>query len=585
MKQLIYNSSFFVILFIALAGITYIACDWMKKSAAGQAFIKIDGDGKDYYSYLTSAFITYDLTGLKTEGDFVVETPTGTIKMHPAGVALMQLPFFGMGYLAAYLSGRELSGFSTPFQLAISLAALVYALIGLWFIYKLLGDLGFQKPHIFWSLLCVFFGTTLLNYTLTEPSMSHVYSFALVSGFLYHIRKLSGQFSSGRIYILALLLGLIILVRPVNVIVLFLVPFFYNSFGDFKQQLKNLFANKKLFAGAVLLTALVISVQCLIWFMQTGQFFQHGYKGNGFYFLHPQLLPMLFGFNSGILPYTPLFLLMFPALVLIYKHHPYKAYSLALFLLFALYLFSAYWGWTYFDGIGTRTIVDFYAIAAIGLCYVFKALASVPQKWLVRSFAVVCVLFNLIICYQYKEGIIQGSGMNFEKYAYTFLETSPEYKQVLGGCYDLQPYSSKPKQPFINYKNDFNKERIGFYNYGGKEYGVEFKSDQLHIDSRKIHVKISLDRLELKKNTMNEVYMAVALNDSSNVCKVWQTFRLNDTPSAMNYSNWKHYDYSVNVASTIHDTDQLAVFVWNKEKQAFGIDNFKIELYDYGNIN
>ncbi|MES2133851.1 MAG: hypothetical protein V4506_15980, partial [Bacteroidota bacterium] len=270
---------------------------------------------------------------------------------------------------------------------------------------------------------------------------------------------------------------------------------------------------------------------------------------------------------------------------LIYKGNKYKAISLFVFLFFVLYVFSSWWCWTYFDGIGTRPVVDFYALAAIAICYVFRALTSVQKKYSMAAFAGLCVIFNFIISYQYKEGILQSSGMNYDKFKYVFLKTSPAYKNVLGGCYDLQPYSAQPKKPFIIYNNDFETEKNHFYSYGQSEYGVEFKSPHLAIDSRKIHVKISLDRLELKKNSTQNVLMAVSLNDSNNKCKSWQAFKINDTPSKVNYSNWKHYDYGVNIMSNIRDTDQLAVFIWNKEKQTFGIDNFKIELYDYGHIN
>lgn len=584
MKQLVYNSSFFTLLFIALTSVTLIFCDWMKR-APNQAFIKIDGDGKDYYSYLTSAFITKDLAHLKPDNNFVVETPTGNINMHPVGVAVLQLPFFGLGYLIASISHQPLNGYSLPFQLAISLAALFYALTGFFFIYKTLTHMTFGKGVIMLSILCLFFGTTLLNYTVTEPSMSHIYSFALISAFMYYNHKLAHQFSVRSVYILALVFGLIILVRPVNALVLLLVPVFYNSFGDLKSHFRRLISSKKVLLLALLILMLVFSIQCLIWFIQTGHIFQSGYKGNGFYFLHPQLIPMLFGFNSGIFIYTPLFFIVSVSFFLLYTLNKFKAISLAIFSGLALYIFSSYWGWTYFDGIGTRTIVDFYALVAIALAYVFSSLNSLSKKWATGLAVSACVLFNLVICYQYKEGIIQSAGMNFEKFKYVFLKTSSKYKNVLGGCYDLQPYSAETKQPFATYSNNFDNEKTHFYNYNKTEYGVGYRSDGLQIDSRKMHVKIGLERLDLKQNATQDVVVTLSLNDHNNNCKSWQTFKLNDVPSLTGYTNWKHYNYGVNIVADIKPTDQLIVAIWNKEKQQFGIDNFKIELYDYGHVN
>jgi len=584
LKQLFYNSSFFVLLFIAVSSVTLIVYDWMAR-ASTQNYIKIDGDGKDYYSYLTSAFITKDLAHLNPNTNFVVETPTGNINMHPVGVAVLQVPFFGLGYFAAYLTQQKLDGYSTPFQLAISFAALFYVLLGIFFIHKTLVNTGFDKKIIFTSLICLFFGTTLLNYTITEPSMSHVYSFSLISAFIYYNQKLSKQFSTRKVYALAFIFGLILLVRPVNVLTILLLPFFYNSFSEFKDQVKRFVNNKKAFFASTLIVAAIFSIQSIVWFIQTGQLFQSGYKGNGFYFLHPQIFSMLFGFKSGIFIYTPLFFLASAGIYFMYKNNRFKAGCLILFSLLLLYVFSSYWGWTYFDGIGTRTVVDFYALVAIGLCYVLTAVKMVKTKWIVGLLATICVCFNLIICYQYKEGIIPTNGMNFNKFEYVFLKTSSGYKGALGGCDDLEPYSKGFKQPFITYKNTFDTEKTHFYNYNKTEGGVAYKTDNLNIDSRKIHVKINLDRLEMVQNATKNVLMALSLNDIENNCKAWQTFKLNDVPSKINYSNWKHYNYGVNIIADITQTDKLSVFIWNVEKKQFGIDNFKIELYDYGHIN
>ena len=72
--------------------------------------------------------------------------------------------------------GRGLAGF----------AALFYALIGLVYLKKLfqLHNIGDKTTSII--VLALFFGTNLLNYTLSEAGMSHVYSFSLISVFLYH---------------------------------------------------------------------------------------------------------------------------------------------------------------------------------------------------------------------------------------------------------------------------------------------------------------------------------------------------------------------------------------------------------------
>lgn len=564
---------------------TFMACDWMKKTSAGQAFIKIDGDGRDYYSYLTSAFITKDLNQLSTDDPFTVETPTGNIKMHPVGIAVLELPFFAAGYVAAWLSAQPLDGYSTPFQLSVCLAALCYLILGLGFSYKTLLNLGFSKNTATCALLLLFFGTTLLSYTVIEPSMSHTYSFTLIAGFAYYSQKLSVAFSTRDVLRLSVLLGLIVLVRPVNAIVLLMMPFFFQSGKSYTHFLKTYFSDKKLVLLSGMLVCGIYSIQLIVWFYQTGSFFQQSYHGQGFYFSDPKFFSMLFGFQSGIFVYTPLLLIIFPALWFIYKENIYKTWSLLLFLVVMIYVFSSWWCWTYFDGIGTRPVVDFYILAAIGLAYLLNALNSLARKWTMGIALALCVAFNLVICYQYKEGIIQGSGMNFEKFSYVFLKTDPTYKQVLGGCYDLPPFSAEKKTPVKSHSNTYDEQKTGFFNYAQKEWGVEYKSGRLAVDSRKLHVTISFDRLQTVPNGTKDAVIALSLNDQQNSCKFWHSFKLDEVPADKPYSNWKHYNYGVSINSNIKENDELNVFVWNTKQQAFGIDNFKVELYDYGHIN
>lgn len=567
-------------LFIAISSIVLLYCDWQRNKLEKE-FVKIDGDGKDYYSYLTSAFITNDLAHLKSENNFVVETPTGNIKMHTVGVAIMQLPFFILGYIVAKVGNYSLDGFSAPFQLAISLAGLCYALIGLYFIMKTLYNLKYSKTVVLVSVLILFFGTSLLTYTITEPSMSHVYSFALISAFIYFNQKLADKYSAKTIYTIAVLLGLIILVRPVNLLVIFLIPYFYGSLKEIRNRMSDIFQNRKALIISIGLAISVCFIQSFIWFLQTGSFYQNSYVGNGFYFFKPHIFDMLFGFNSGIIVYSPMLLLVFVGLYLNFKSNKFKGLSILFFLFFIIYVFSCYWGWTYFDGLGTRAIVDFYGVFAILIALVINSVKNNFQKVVLTSIVVFFVIFNLIISFQFKEGIIQVCGMNYEKYKYVLFKIAPQYKGVLGGCYDLMPYSSEKKTPFLVSENNYDYVKNKFYLYNGNEFGVEYKATNINVEAKKIHLKVAVDRFDIKANSSKNALISVSLNDKNNKSKVWQTFKLNDTPSTDSLSNWKHYDYSINIAANIKPSDIVCVSVWNPQHQTFGIDNFKVELYNY----
>src|SRR4051812_32090273 len=95
------------------------------------------GDAKDYNSSLVSLFITHDFAYQSSNEWYLLKTNSGIINVHPVGVALLQLPFFLMGYFFAWISGAAVDGYSLPFQFSIAIAALFYATMGLYFLGRL----------------------------------------------------------------------------------------------------------------------------------------------------------------------------------------------------------------------------------------------------------------------------------------------------------------------------------------------------------------------------------------------------------------------------------------------------------------
>ena len=66
----------------------------------------------------------------QADGQFVMK--------YPIGMAILYLPFFFIGHLFALLSDYPADGFSWPYQFAISMGGIVYAVIGLFVMRKVL---------------------------------------------------------------------------------------------------------------------------------------------------------------------------------------------------------------------------------------------------------------------------------------------------------------------------------------------------------------------------------------------------------------------------------------------------------------
>jgi hypothetical protein len=524
-----------------------------------------------------SIFIDKNLGHQDTSPWYVIETPTGTINVHTVGVSLLLLPFFLIGFVSAYVLGFEVNGISEPFQKMISFGALFYAILGFVFIRKLLLKLGIRDGVIALIIPLVFFGTNLLNYTLNEPVMSHVYSFSLVAVFLYYSYMV---FNSGeRKYFLlaALAFGLIVLVRPINGIVVLFVPFWSASWKEFIERMRTIFFQKTrsmVFAGIIF--KLTILIQGFVWLAQNGKMMQWSYKDNGMYLLSPNTFKMLFGFNGGFFIYTPLCFLFMFGLIPLFKENTYKFYSMLFFLLFVFYLFSCHWAYTYFDGLSIRPMVDVYAVFAILAAKLISATQNKLKTVTVPALGLFVVL-NLITCYQYKAGILPAASMNYEKFKYIFLKTDKQCAGVLGGCNDLLPYSEKHPEKSFSYENSFDAEK--HFDFTNKEFGGDY-STPLASNTSKIYVKAQLKRKELELNSSADALIVFKIESPEKEIRSQQVYKLNDVPSE-NCCDWQTWEYNVTMDGKIKANDVLSVYVWNTKKKPFLIDDLKIEVYNY----
>lgn len=541
----------------------------------------IDGDGKDYYSFLVSAFINHDISKPDPTLSMAVETTTGQINMHTIGVAILLLPFFFVSLFFAKMFGYPVDGISLPFQISVSIGALFYCMLGLLFLRKLLMKNNFDDKIISMIIFSLFTGTNLLIYTLHAPSMSHVYSFFLVTCFLYssYMFYLSGQ--KKYFLIASLILSLIILVRPVNVIIILFLPFFCSSFGDFFVKIKSVLLSYKLFLLAVLIVFAVLSLQSAVWYAQSSKFLQWTYKGNGFYFTNPSPVKMLFGFDSGLFIYSPICLLLLGGLIFIFRQSPFKFYVSAFFILFTIYLFSSYWAYNYYDSFGLRPFIDFFAVFAILGAYLLREARSHISKFVLYLLFLLCTTISIVYSYQAHKGILVMTGMNYEKFKYIFLKTQKEYQGCLGGCSDLKPYTLRNTNPFFNFTNNFidtSKYRRGYFEYKQNEWGVGCGLDSMGFVSRLLYVKVKFRRQEIWTNSSYNGLLVCSVDSKFNESKNYQAFRMNETP-AESCCEWKEYQYEVTMTGDFRPGDHLNIYLWNKQKTFFNVDDFNVEIY------
>lgn len=412
----------------------------------------IHADAQGYYGYLVAAFIersfdwqqviaAYDQTYYGGgASDFTVMTDHGPVNKYYVGTALLMLPFFVLSCVGAWFTGQPVDGYSVPFHVGMMLAALFYALSGLWFLGRFLRGRGFSWGVISGTVLGVFGGTGLFFYTVMEPAMSHAYSFFLFSAFILAADRAIQRPERPRLLLLAMITALIALVRPTNAVIVLSMPFIAGGWRPFVQFLREVFSHRDRWMLPVFLALAVVFIQPLMYVLQVGRPFVWSYSGEGFNFRDPQIMNVLFSFKKGFFIYYPwAFLAALGWLPLLLRSKG-AALWLAVFLGVAVCIISSWWSWYYGASFGMRAMLEYLPFFAVLMAYLLTAL---PEEF--RSGAVVLSLLavpvNLIQTYQYNKFILHWDQMDEDRFWEVFLRTDERYEGIFyrGATVDALP--------------------------------------------------------------------------------------------------------------------------------------------------
>ncbi len=431
----------------------------------------IASDGKGYYAYLPAVFIYQDLNfeyffngKLLLNNDytssFLYFIDGHDVIKYPSGVAVMILPFFILAALLSYVFGLPIDGYSFWFQICTSLSAITYTTFGLFWLYKFLQANKIETQTNIITLLGIVFGTNLLIYTVWDPSMTHAYSFSMISLFCYKVHKTTRKFKGQDLLYASLALGLIALIRPVNVLILLIIPALLPDYKILRSQLLTLIKSPKYIIGGIIICCTIISIQPILWFLQNGHWYVWTYLGESFNFSKPEIIKILFSFRKGWFIYTPLMLLIIPGILLMFTDRLYNiSISIFVFISFATFVLSSWWCWYYGGSFGQRSFIDFYAILALPLAYCIQFSKQYRFKIVVFFFVGICIFINLIQSYQYKNNIIHYDSMTRAGYWKVFLKTSDKYKWSLFGNENNMVDADISEYIISKYFQDFEYER------------------------------------------------------------------------------------------------------------------------------
>lgn len=389
--------------FYFLLLITCIYLSFNKHHRGGQDVIWSDSEG--YYIYLPAVFIYGGFENIPTQSGQLQKFP-GSNKIftkYTCGVAIMQLPFFLVTHFLSAIFNMDTSGFSYWYRVSVMMAAVFYLIAGLILLTKLL-EPYLSRLNILITCFLLLAATNIYYYTIDEAGMSHIYSFFLFSLFLYFLPKVISIPSIKNIFLLSLLSGIITLIRPTNVIILFLIPFYnVKNLESIKYRLNSFLNDWRKWFAIFIGFIIPFFPQFIYWKYTTGHFIYYSYEDQGFiYWNNPKILSVLFGVWNGWIIYTPFALFMLVGLFISLRNNNSKV--ILLIIILATYLFASWFCWWFGGAFGARSYIEYYALLAIPTAFLIERINKINNSILRCSIYFILLAscyYNIRLTYLY----------------------------------------------------------------------------------------------------------------------------------------------------------------------------------------
>lgn len=387
----------------------------------------ISWDVSGYYLYLPAAVIYKDLKELKFFPGIVEKynpgPGMGQAYQHPSGhyvmkysmgQALQMLPWFMMAHWLAEPLGYPADGFSLPYQAAMSWSSLLIALLGLWFLRRILLRY-FQDGIVAASLLALVWGTNYLEYTAITGAMTHNWLFTVYALLIWSSIRFYERGAWGAAITIGILVGWATLTRPTEIITLFIpLGWGLGSWQALRERWRFWQTHWAKVLAAVLLAGAWMMLQAFYWHYVTGHWIVYSYQDQSFDWLTPHYRDVLISAKAGWLSYSPIMILAIAGFIPFWCQHR-RLFPLIFGLcMLALYLTAAWHIWWYGGSLGQRNMVQAYPLWAFPLAAMMHWLSgNVWRRVFLSLFGALCIYLNLWWTHQaHKGGLFISEQMN-----------------------------------------------------------------------------------------------------------------------------------------------------------------------------
>ena len=522
------------------------------------------------------------------------------------GMAVLYLPFFFAGHGIAYFFDYPMDGFSEPYQYAMVAGALIYMVIGLWFLRKVLLQFYSEKVTALVILLLAFGSNYVHHMSLKNLETVNVL-FMLCTLVLWYTIKWHRSQKFKYLLGIGLSVTLMAWVKPSEILI-GIVPLLWtiSSKESLKTKWKLIKKNRKQIAQVALVCLVLISPQMIYWMDLTGQPIYDSYKnpGVGLDFLHPYIFESLFSFRKGWFLYTPLALFLVYSLYVLYKKDKVLFYPLFAYFLVAFYVITSWTEWWYGAGFSNRPLITTYPILAIafGAFLTRVSRAGKPIKVGLSLALLVCVFFNQFYWWQLKHYILDPTRMTEAYFKEVFLKTEIQEKDrdlllVRRDYYvhDVPSTEGYLEGSLLNW--DFEEEKGRYFELENDNTFFRFNPCILNDSDERIHrtycfsTKFPFEHLSNEDHLVfkgsidvrfGEDYvgpgpilvMAMERKNGDYGCFHFPLLK-EDYESGWNRLHWEYLTPEIR-----NHADKVKFFVWIRSEGQFDLDNIEIDYYE-----
>ncbi len=519
-----------------------------------------------------------------------------------AGMAYLFSPGFFVGHLIALISDYPADGFSFPYQRALLINGMIFTLAGLFFARKILLRY-FNDSTTALALGLMFVGSNLAFFYTFGNDAPHLYLFALYTFFIWLVIRCHDNPVLSNFIAAALIYGFIAASRP-SEIISFLIPLLWGVHNrtTLVEKIRWIATHYKRILVALLVFIIPLIPQFVYWKYVTGSFFFNPYDdpASTLRLSDPQFADTLFGFRKGLFIYSPVILLAYVGMLLLFRRLPGIALPVTLYVSLNTYLIASF---TSLISYGWRAFIQSYAMLLLPMGYIAELILKSRLYVRIPVFIMLLMLaaFNNFKSWQTANKVIDGSRVTREYYFAIFLKqwASPEDRQLL--------LVERPSTTYevLEEKAHYRHDSLAFFDFEHPVAGQEPYFDTAHVfkgeyafrmdstmrfaagfftifnrltDKYHAWIRITAYVFVSDEEQLNHIHL-VAQTENRGAIYKYRAVNLADERFEARAGHWNKIQLDYLTPEVLSQYDIIRTFVWYSGMHPVFIDNVLIERY------